>query len=151
MRSKLPGAYLCLIFTPLLAGLLYFGAQNSLQKGQVIKQFFAYSITQSLGREPSLIDRVTPDRWLKTKITDCEPPRYWVEEPPLFHLLSSLFPQTIQAVSVSLLSYLLILFCAWVWLKRLMPAHTFNQRCFLIAIFALSPGFLRYSVQHIPP
>ncbi len=124
------------VFWAGIALLPLFISSHSLQKGQVIKQFFSYSISESLARQPF--------HWLSTELS-CHPARIWVEEPPVFHFFSGLaldlFSSTpFAAFFVSWVAFLVILGSA-----GLLYPHKTGMLC-----VGLCPIFLRYSIQHLP-
>ncbi len=128
-------------FYILLACIPVMNAQKSLQKGQVIKQFFAFSITQSLSRHPF--------QWFSTQLP-CTPPRVWVEEPPVFHLLSALFLRIFSNIPqiVPILSFLLL----GLGISSLIQSSfkkTF-ERWMVVGLLLYMPGVIKYSIQHLP-
>ena len=147
IRFLMPFLFGMLALTPLVFSL------QSLQKGQIVKQFTAYSITESLSRNPL--------GWLSS-ILPCTPPRLWTEEPPLFHFIAGtllrVFPQF--PALLSYLSFLLI--GAGVFflllsnppnLKDLLnPKDPLNcrDRWLTSAAVLFTPALLRYSIQHLP-
>jgi hypothetical protein len=114
---------------------------HSLQKGQAIKQFFAYSISDSLSR-----NGFSP---LATALP-CEGGRPWAEEPPIFHGLGAVFLGALDAPPwlLPLLSFFLLGVALF---KLLEGAALRREQRALVAILALSaPALSRYSVQFLP-
>ena len=123
--SAVGGAWLC--------------SERSLQKGQVIKQFFAYSITESLRRNFDIFATNLP----------CIPNRTWAEEPPVFHALAVFFDSLglTSPAAVPLFAYFLIGLGALLWFKR----FTDPLLSFLTLFFCMSaPAFTKYSIEHLP-
>jgi 4-amino-4-deoxy-L-arabinose transferase-like glycosyltransferase len=116
-------------------------SSKCLHQGQVIKQFFAYSITEHLSRAPFDI--------LSTTLP-CQPIRSWVEEPPIFHFIAGLTSSYINEnpAIIPLTSYLAIL---WV-VHSFLVGLKVRQRVFWLALGSIgsAPIFLRYSVEHLP-
>ncbi len=116
-------------------------SSQALLKGQVIKQFFAYSISEALAKNPW--------NWLSTTLP-CVPMRTWVEEPPVFHFLAAwglkLWPG--QSAFVPALAFSLL---AWVALKWIREWRLSERDTWIFVILAATaPVFLRYSIQHLP-
>ena len=118
-----------------------FFSQKSLQKGQVIKQFFAYSITESLVKGATLEDTSLP----------CLPERKWSEEPPVFHLPAAYFQKMgIGGPSLmSTLAYVMIAAATFLMLLQLGFDSSWVFIGGLISVLFL-PGYTRYSIQHLP-
>lgn len=114
---------------------------DSLAKGQVIKQFFAYSISESLVARPWA--------WLSTTLP-CEPARGWVEEPPVFHSLAAMSLEVAPqgAELVPLLAYALLAAALSLWARALTQSSAARWLAWIAA--ACAPVFLRYSIQHLP-
>lgn len=137
--------------------LLIFGyslSKNSLTKGQVIKQFFAHSIAQSLAQNNfSILETQLP---CKTP-NSLQNTRLWVEEPPLFHLGGALFQKTSilnHPSAYPIFLCLLIALFVFLTLQKLnierqssSLASTNNLSFFLILT---TPVFLRYLTQYLP-
>ena len=123
----------------------FFGAllasSQALLKGQVIKQFFAFSITEALAKNPW--------NWLSTTLP-CVPLRTWVEEPPVFHFLGAwglkIWPG--QSALIPALAFSLL---AWLSLKGIREWRLGERDTWTLAVLmATVPVFLRYSIQHLP-
>lgn len=114
-------------------------APQSLQKGQIIKQFFTYSIAESLSRGASPLGTSLP----------CEPKRIFAEEPPVFHILAHVwlplgprfafvFPYLIFLVTAALLL---------MFVKTLVPHRdSWEFSAWILA----TPILQRYAVQFLP-
>lgn len=115
---------------------------HALQKGQAIKQFFAYSISKSLSTSPSAI--------LETRLP-CTPPRVWVEEPPIFHEMAAWTLKILPDQSAALpIAVFLLLVVGILWLQ-LQVNQKFKQKLLALTVLAAyCPIFLRYSIQHLP-
>jgi hypothetical protein len=119
-------------------------APESLQRGQIIKQFEAYSISESF-------------KWNRpwaTSIPCLDPmtgkfPTPWSLELPLFHGVSSLAVQALPQFPavMPLLIFLLLTFLSY----GLAQALVGQRLGAIVAVSVLcSPALLRYSVQFIP-
>jgi hypothetical protein len=115
------------------------GLDGGLNKGQVIKQFFAYSITRSVAQAP-----FSP---LETSIP-CSPPRRFVEEPPVFHYLSA--PWVPVPFMPSWLSYLAFLCLTFLLFQSVFSVWKPADHLWATLAVGSSPILLRYSFQHIP-
>lgn len=132
---------------------------NALARGQVVKQFFAYSISEWIARHPA--------EWLTTHLPCLDTTqgtlRAWAEEPPLFHFLSAwgirLFPEVTAPVSILALGLIFLATFRFV-AERWIPEDTDERgtrremlhSAGLAAAVAVcvSPVVFRYSVQHMP-
>jgi 4-amino-4-deoxy-L-arabinose transferase-like glycosyltransferase len=119
------------------------GARDSLKKGQLVKQFQCYSMTDSLKAHPWAIlhsalpcpNPVTGERSVRR-----------VEEPATYSAFAAVILHFVDhAAAPTLLISLLCAFALWLWAKELGadPWVTFLGA-------ASVPVFLRYSFQHIP-
>ncbi|MBI4924502.1 MAG: hypothetical protein HY843_01145 [Bdellovibrio sp.] len=131
-------------------------SKHSLSKGQVIKQFFSYSISQSLFHNGFQVFKTTLPCLDKTE----KNLRQWAEEPPVFHFLAAL-PMTLgisNPAFMPLVSYLLLLIGILFLLKEIGLLFPLKELKLLsgkqsVAIFfltSLTPVLLRYSIQHMP-
>jgi hypothetical protein len=114
-------------------------SSQALWKGQVIKQFFSFSISESLAKYPF--------RWLSTQLP-CAPVRTWVEEPPLFHFLAGLLLKVFPTWSVTLpwVSYSILILSIYLFTRE--TGQTNRKWITLIGV-GLCPIFLRYGIQHL--
>ncbi|MGZ3688674.1 MAG: hypothetical protein ACXWPM_06050 [Bdellovibrionota bacterium] len=133
-----------LLLASCLLGVLHW-SNASLQKGQVIKQFFSYSISESLAH-----GNLNP---LSTEIS-CEhgtQKRAWAEEPPVFHYFAApwvwVFPNV--PFLAPFLSYLLLLMSIYRILRHC-PFVAEEKKFLVLALAACAPAFLRYSIQFLP-
>ena len=114
---------------------------HSLQKGQAIKQFEAYSIAESLALAPLGV--------LSTTIP-CDGKTPWTLEPPVFHELGALgirlWPDFPAAAPLAI--YLLLLGGIFRLSSHLMREP--KQRVLFVWLVALTPAFCRYSIQFVP-
>lgn len=137
------------------AALAAVAGKDSLAHGQAIKQFFAYSITESLTRRPGPL--VLPELLISTQVP-CDPPRVWAEEPPVFHGLAAICLRAgAQPWLLPLLGWM-----ALVGALGALASHALRERgaenhgthgaswIAVALVAAASPAFLRYSVQHLP-
>ena len=127
-------------------------SSQSLKKGQWIKQFHSFSITESLSKNSFRIFSTTlpcPDARGGSH-------REWAEEPPVFHLLAAgIFALGLQNPALlPLLAYLLFMVAAFllicspneVGLERVGE----KQRRIIFLLSATSPVVMRFSIQHLP-
>jgi hypothetical protein len=114
---------------------------DSLRKGQVIKQFEAYSIAESLSSAPLGI--------LSTTIP-CDGGIPWTLEPPVFHELgaAAIAAWPGFAALAPLLAYALLV--AWVLRFSTQLFADPRLRLALTWSVALAPAFARFSIQFIP-
>lgn len=123
---------------------------DGLAKGQTVKQFYSFAITESLLTQPF--------SWLSTHIPCPHPithesPITWVSEPPLFNFLAVIIQKILNlnlngfSITFPIISFLILLFGFAFHLKLLVP----RKQIPILLLFSISaPIFVRYSFQHIP-
>ncbi|MEK6577628.1 MAG: hypothetical protein AABZ55_00245, partial [Bdellovibrionota bacterium] len=122
-----------------LVPLLFSG--ESLRKGTVIKQFTAYSISESLSANPLGI--------FETKLP-CKPPMTWAEEPPVFHFLAGLTLRFLPG-DLAQAAPLIAFFLLGIGIFALISGQIHGFMSFVCVLSILfTPAYLRYSIQHIP-
>ncbi len=128
----------------------FFSSNQSLKKGQWIKQFHTHSITESLTKNGYQILSTT----LPCPDTHGNLFRSWAEEPPVFHLLAAFFSQLgIQSpVFLPLFSYTLFMIATFLLLNNQLSTTKIEkgrQNLLFLLIFT-TPALMRFSVQHLP-
>lgn len=119
-------------------------ARDILFKGQRIKQFHAYSISESLA-EANFHPLYTT---LPCASTEGEGLQRWAEEPPLFHAFAALLMKLgvrDAAVAPFLISIFAVFSVAFLF-RQEFAAHA----QLLTFLFATTPLFSRYVAQHMP-
>lgn len=118
---------------------------GGLFRGQVIKQFHAFSISETLGDPGFPFGTSLPCVNVRTGHL----PQPWVEEPPIFHILAwSLREVGITAAEIAGLIAFLLLASAIFRLFKMRPKG--NWTAWEVAAITLAPAFARYSFQHFP-
>ena len=115
-------------------------SRSVLERGQVVKQFYAHSITQSLR---------SSGKWLETSLpcasSDGSPRHTWVEEVPIFHQIASWLESfELPGLAPAIIS---ILFASVV---ALIVKEWFAADVLVWAAVVLAPIHVRYFSQHMP-
>jgi len=148
MHPKIREYGLSLAVLILFFGVAFICSKNSLRQGQLVKQFTASSITQSLaknGFSPLRSTLPCPHPYDQTKRVP------WAEEPPIYHLFGALLlsaglqQPAWPSLIISLAIGLVVLFFLSSFYKYR------GKRLALALLVCLSvPIFWRYSYQHMP-